>query len=75
MSSRIDQLLEVIQLIQSEFRINKGNCSIKEIRLKAVKQIAEAKDIVIGSVSTKFIRELTPEISGTKEFDNFLYRW
>ena len=75
MSSRIDQLLEVIQLIQSEFRINKGNCSIKEIRPKAVKQIAEAKDIVIGSVYDKFIRQLAPEIRCTNEFDTFLSRW
>ena len=82
MSQRIDQILEVVQLVQSKHQVVQSNFHLpvpfritKNIRLYAVEKIAAIRGIDAKTVSNKFRRELYPEVKNTDDFDRLLEVW
>lgn len=72
MSSRIEQVLEVLQEVKEEYLKNQSQHSIPSLRKKAVQRVADKRSITTNSVADKYIRQLTPHIQKTDDFDKFL---
>jgi predicted HNH restriction endonuclease len=75
MSARIGQIVEVIEEVR-------GNCqgvvphgSITEIRIHAVHSVAARRRITSNAVADKFIRQLSPDVTSTAQFDSLLKSW
>ena len=48
---------------------------VQELRLTAIKKIAEVRGISPTTVSNKFRRELKPDIKNTYDFDRKVWEW
>jgi len=75
MSSRIEEVLEVLEEIRAEYAKDNARHSIASLRVAAVQHVAKRRGISNESVRDKYIRQLKPEIDGTDEFDKCLKDW
>lgn len=75
MSARIGQIIEVVEEVRSKCHGVAPHGSISQIRIDAVRSVAGRRDITTNSVSDKFIRQLSPDVNSTTEFDNLLRGW
>jgi predicted HNH restriction endonuclease len=75
MSSRIEQVLEVLQEVKEEYLKNQSQHPISSLRKKAVQRVANKRQITQNSVADKYIRQLKPYIQKTDDFDKFLSSW
>lgn len=75
MSSRIEQVLEVLQEVKEEYLKNQSQHPIPSLRKRAVQRVADKRSITTNSVADKYIRQLTPHIQKTDDFDKFLSNW
>ena len=75
MSSRIAQVLEVLQEVKEEYLKNQSQHPISSLRKKAVQRVATKRQITQNSVADKYIRQLKPHIQKTDDFDKFLSSW
>lgn len=75
MSSRIEQVLEVLKGVKEEYLENQSQHPVSSLRLKAVQQVASKREITNNSVSDKYIRQLKPDIQNTDDFDKCLSDW
>lgn len=75
MSSRIEQVLEVLREVKEEYLRNQSQHPIPSLRKMAVQSVAERRRITQNSVADKYIRQLKPHIQKTDDFDKFLSDW
>jgi predicted HNH restriction endonuclease len=75
MSARVAQIIEIIEEILGDFYDNRQQTSISQLRIKAVRSVADRRGITTNSVADKFIRQLSPEITSTSQFDALLKNW
>ncbi|MBN2397042.1 MAG: HNH endonuclease [Deltaproteobacteria bacterium] len=75
MSSRIEQVLEVLEEVKEKYLENQSHQPISSLRKKAVQQVAIKRGITQKSVADKYIRQLKPHIRKTNDFDKFLLDW
>lgn len=75
MSARIGQIIEVVEEVRSNFRGDSPRGPISQVRIDAVHFIATRRGITPNAVADKFIRQLSPEVSSTAQFDNLLKSW
>lgn len=75
MSARIGQIIEVVEEVRSKCHGVAPRGSISQIRIDAVRSVAGRRDITTNSVADKFIRQLSPDVTSTTEFDNLLKGW
>lgn len=75
MSSRIEQVLEVLKEVKEEYLKNQSQHPISSLRKTAVHQVATRRNITQNSVADKYIRQLKPHIQKTDDFDKFLSSW
>ena len=67
MSSRIEQVLEVLQEVKKEYLKNQSQHPISSLRKKAVQRVATKRDIDSSTVADKYIRQLKPYIQKTSD--------
>jgi len=72
MSAQIEQIIEVMDGINAYRKGSVSPYSIEKARRKAVKDVANNRNIRSQSVLDKLIRKLRPHISSVKEFDSLL---
>ncbi len=75
MSSRIEEILEVLEEAIRLWEVDGGRLAPSYYRNEAVKHVATRRGILSTSVSNKFRRELGPDIWGTPAFDALLEAW
>lgn len=75
MSKRIEEILEVIEIVREEFQNAVQDTAIDHIRVIAAKTVAGWRNIKKNTVGDKFIRQLRPDIWRTSEFDKLLEDW
>ena len=75
MSSRIEQVLEVLQEVKKEYLKNQSQHPISSLRKKAVQRVATKRDIDSSTVADKYIRQLKPYIQKTSDFNEHLSTW
>lgn len=75
MSSRIQQVLDVLQEVKEEYLRDQKLLSISSLRIKAVHRVADKLSINERSVADKYIRQLRPQINNTNDFDIALSNW
>lgn len=73
MSSRIEQILEVIEEVREQFQSTTG--SIKGMRIRAGHSVASRRGITNQTVLSKFITQLRPDVKFAADFDKLLKRW
>src|SRR5437667_4929627 len=74
-SSRIEEILEVLEEAIRLWEVDGGRLAPSYYRNEAVKHVATRRGILSTSVSNKFRRELGPDIWGTPAFDARLAAW
>ncbi len=75
MSVKIDQLIEVIEEIKEEFKLNPNTRDISSLRLQATAAITARIIRHKTTIPDKFIRGLRPDINSTSGFDRLLEQW
>ena len=75
MSSRIEEIVEVIQEVRKNFHDSFGHVPITKIRIEATRSVAARRGIAYPTVKDKFIRQLRPEIRSAEQFDSYLSDW
>lgn len=75
MSQRIEEILEVIEEVDTESQNTTGYRSVKRMRCRAVAIVANRRGIRDQTVLDKFIRQLRPHINFADEFDKLLEDW
>jgi len=75
MSRRISEILELIKIVDSKFSDNTTLQKMTSVRIEATKDIAIQNNIAKETARDKYRRQLTPDIIGTEEFDDYLYAW
>ncbi len=75
MSYRIGEILEVVEKVRRSFSNSIGGSSVSDLRIAAVKSVAEGRQIDPTTVSDKYRRQLKPGIRDTKAFDVHLEDW
>jgi hypothetical protein len=76
MSDRIEQIIEVVEEVKKEYKdAGRGFSKISDLRLRAVKRVANRREIDHTTVSDKYRRQLKPDVTGTAEFDRLLKDW
>jgi len=72
MSSRIEQIVEVIETARSFCDKKFTYGSISDLRQKAVSRVAHLRGVTTNSIADKFVRQLRPDVKGTGDFDRLL---
>lgn len=72
MSSRIDEILEVLQEVRSKYVKEGFIPSISDIRQTAVETVARKRGVAKSTVADKFVRQLRPHVEDTDAFDRLL---
>jgi hypothetical protein len=75
MSVKIEQLIEVIEEIKEEFKLNPNAKDISSLRRQATKAITARIGRHKTTIPDKFIRGLRPDIDSTSRFDRHLEQW
>jgi hypothetical protein len=75
MSDRIEQTLEILREVQSNYNESCNPDLIVEFRRRATESIARKRAICYATVSDKFRNQLKPEIQNTHEFDQLVISW
>jgi hypothetical protein len=75
MSARIGQIIEVVEEVRNKCHGVAPPGSISQVRIDAVRSVAGRREIATNSVADKFIRQLSPEVTSTTEFDSLLRSW
>ncbi|MEG3193443.1 HNH endonuclease [Lysobacter sp. D1-1-M9] len=75
MSARIGQIIEVVEEVRSNCRGASPSVPITQIRINAVRSVAARRSITTNSVADKFIRQLSPDVLSTTQFDSLLQGW
>lgn len=75
MSSRIEQILEVIEEVRDKYQSASSYRPIKRLRISAVASIANRREISNQAVLDKFIRQLRPDVGVADDFDKLLEQW
>lgn len=75
MSARVDQILEVVDEVQMNLRGETTKATVSRARMLAVRLVAARRNITINSVADKFIRQLSPQVGSTSQFDELLAKW
>ena len=75
MSARIEEILEVIDYMHSQYSPDFSENNFRSLRRDAVDYVASCRGIDSTTVSNKFRRELIPDITGTADFDSSLRAW
>lgn len=75
MSARIGQIIEVAEEVRANCRGDVPRGPISQVRIDAVHSVAARRGITSKAVADKFIRQLSPEVSSTAQFDNLLKGW
>jgi len=75
MSQRIEQILEVVEEVDTEFQNRTGYRSVSRMRVRAVASVANRRGIAKQTVLDKFIRQLRPDIEVAADFDKLLEGW
>ena len=74
MSEKIEQILEILQIVKSLHR-DDPSTSTKEHRIHAVNEVAGQRGVLITTISDKYRRQLSPHLTNTEDFDILLSRW
>lgn len=72
MSSRIEEILEVVREAQSLHASGHPCRPISELRRNAVVAVARRRHVTTNTIADKFVRQLRPEVQGTAGFDRLL---
>lgn len=75
MGQRIEQILEVVEEVDTEFQNTTGYRSVNRMRVRAVATVANRRGIANQTVLDKFIRQLRPDIEFAADFDRLLEHW
>lgn len=75
MSSRIEEILEVIREVQSLYAKGHHYRPISELRRMAVETVARRRHVTSNTIADKFIRQLRPQVLCTADFDRLLERY
>ena len=75
MSKQISEILEVLDIVVSQYKQGMSLPKINELRRKADDDVAQHRSIGPTSVSDTYRRRLRPEITGTWEFAQLLHAW
>jgi hypothetical protein len=76
MSSRIDQILEVLHEIRKNHHIGMSSNQIINLRNDAVATVTRRRGLTTPTtVADKFQRQLRPEINCTEDFDQVVFGW
>jgi hypothetical protein len=75
MSKRIEEIIDVLREIKSRYSKGMSRNAFQAMRHTAVKAVATVRRIEPTTVSSKFRRELRPDIDGTGDFDRTVLAW
>jgi len=71
-SSRIEEILDVVREAQSLHADKRSDRPISELRRIAVETVARKRNVTSSTVADKFVRQLRPHVQGTADFDRLL---
>ena len=74
MSKKIRDVLDVLGEIRARFRNNNG-IAVREIRINAIKAVAEERGVAYQTIGDAYLRRLEPDVKGTAAFDNLVEKW
>ena len=72
MSSRIEEILEVLKEVISLWKRGAPHDTVAELRRCAVSRVAGRRNIADSTISDKFRRQLKPDANCTSDFDRLL---
>lgn len=75
MSAKIKHIIDVINEVRDNFRVENGTPSISQLRIKASKTVATLCKIDGRSVTDTYRDQIQPDIKTTAEFDSLLEKW
>jgi len=71
-SSRIEEILDVVREAQSLHAEGHPYPPISELRRMAVETVAARRHVASSTIADKFVRQLRPQVQGTADFDRLL---
>ncbi|WP_319575497.1 HNH endonuclease [uncultured Desulfobacter sp.] len=74
-SSRIEQLVEVIEEVKDQAMNSDRQVPIRKIRIAAGYSVASRRNVTNKTVIDKFVRQLRPSIKSAQHFDSLLEDW
>ncbi|HDS1547164.1 MULTISPECIES: hypothetical protein [Stenotrophomonas] len=77
MSKRIDDAVDVLHAILVAHKAAPCNSSsdVRRIRIRAVKDVAEARGVTHQDIADVYIRRLNPYVKQTRHFDALVSQW
>lgn len=75
MSKRIEEILQVLELLRPATTNPISRKAIRRRRVAASKEVARQRGITSQTVRDKCRRQLQPHVSSAEEFDELVYLW